>query len=293
VGYTGELAALTAAALWAFTSVIWSRVGSEITPLALNVYKACIATLFLSVTLIVTHPIFPTLSPLVWGLLALSGVLGIALGDTLYLFCLNALGPRRALLLDALSPCFAAILALMFLKEQLTFTQWLGVGLTVAGVVWVLSERTPEDGPQYALELRGVVYGILTALITAGGGVMSRAAFLQTSIDPLWSAWIRLVAALLFLLPWWWRDRASLQDVLQPRLGGIVVGTAFLGTYLGIWLQQTAFKYTASGIGQALSATSPLFILPLDIFRGKPVTLRDFLGVSVALAGIGLLFLRF
>jgi drug/metabolite transporter (DMT)-like permease len=72
-------------------------------------------------------------------------------------------------------------------------------------------------------------------------------------------------------------------------LGAIAV-TSFFSTYLGIWLQQISLKYAATGVAQALSSTSPLFILPLAWFTGEGVSLRSLLGVLVALGGIWLLF---
>lgn len=64
---------------------------------------------------------------------------------------------------------------------------------------------------------------------------------------------------------------------------------AFLGTYLAIYLQQTALKYSATGIAQALTSTSPLFVLPLAAALGDRVSLRAVGGAVVALVGVGLL----
>jgi len=69
----------------------------------------------------------------------------------------------------------------------------------------------------------------------------------------------------------------------------MLVLAAFLGTYLAIWLQQVAFKFTPAGIAQALLATSPLFVLPIAVMLGDRVTGRAVLGVLVAIGGIWLL----
>jgi drug/metabolite transporter (DMT)-like permease len=82
----------------------------------------------------------------------------------------------------------------------------------------------------------------------------------------------------------------ELRWVRSPRFLGVVVGTAFAGTFLGIWLQQTALKFTATGIAQSLTATSPLFVLPIAWMVGERVSLRSVVGVLLALAGIWLLF---
>jgi drug/metabolite transporter (DMT)-like permease len=65
--------------------------------------------------------------------------------------------------------------------------------------------------------------------------------------------------------------------------------TAFFSTYLAIWLQQVSLKFAATGIAQALSSTSPLFILPIAAAMGEKISPRAVLGVVIALAGVWLL----
>jgi drug/metabolite transporter (DMT)-like permease len=82
----------------------------------------------------------------------------------------------------------------------------------------------------------------------------------------------------------------GLKPLQSKRILGIIALTALFSTYLGIVLQQTAFKYTEAGIAQALLATSPLFVLPVAIWMGEVVSLRALLGVLVSIGGIALLF---
>jgi len=65
---------------------------------------------------------------------------------------------------------------------------------------------------------------------------------------------------------------------------------SFCGTYLGIWLQQTAIKLTDAGVASTLMQTSPLFVIPLSLFLGEKVSWRAIAGVIIAITGIGLLF---
>ncbi|MEB3337175.1 MAG: DMT family transporter [Leptolyngbyaceae bacterium] len=298
--YKGELAALSAALVWSVAALVYTRVGQQISASMLNLIKGLIAIALLGLTLYIQGNGFPTVSPIAFSLLLLSGVLGIGLGDTFYFKTLNYLGPRRTLLLEALAPPLAALLALVFLQEQLSLINWLGIGVTIAGVTWVVSERTPnlpaEQPVQYLL--RGTGYGLLAALAQAGGAVLSRSALTQSNIDPLWSTLLRLGGGVLILLPWLgvtYQLKSGRGGFAQPRprwgmsLVGAIALTAFFSTYLGIWLQQTALKYTATGVAQALSATSPLFILAIAIKMGEKVSLRAILGVFITLAGIALL----
>lgn len=290
--FRGELAALSAALIWAIASVIYIGMGRQLSPLILNLVKGLIAIAFLLLTLLLQGEPLPPISLSAIGLLCLSGVIGIGFGDTAYFEALNCLGARRALVLEAAAPPLAAVMALVFLQERLGLGAWLGIALTIAGVAWVVVERTVAEGQPQRL-WRGTVFGLLAALGQASGVVLSRAVLAGTTIDPLWSSLIRLVAGGLVLLVWLSLQRRTWQDLKplrSPRFLLILTGTAFASTDLAIWLQQVSLKYATAGIAQALSATSPLFVIPIAIAMGEKISRRAIVGVLIALIGIWLLF---
>ncbi len=289
----GEVAALGGALLWAIASVIYGRMGQRIPALVLNFSKGAIAITLILFTLILGRSPLPDVAPSVVWLLALSGMIGIGLGDTAYLNALRALGARRALLLETLAPPLSAILAWGALGETLTLGSWAGIALTLLGVAWVISERTPTIETAIAPLKQGLLWGLLAEFAQAVGAVMSRAALVDSAMPPLWSSVIRLgggeVIVLLLLLG----RRAQIRDTLPTltrRTVAAIAIAAFGGTYLAIWLQQIALKYTATGTAQTLLATSPLFVLPLAALWGETITPRSVLGVGIAIAGIALLF---
>ena len=293
IDFRGELAALSAALIWAIASIIYIGIGRQLSPLVLNLSKGLIAIALLILTLLLKGELLPQISGTAIGLLVLSGIVGIGFGDTAYFEALNCLGARRALVLESIAPPLAAVMALVFLQERLAVVAWAGIALTIAGVTWVIVERTAvEDQPQPHF-WRGTGFGLLAALGQASGAVLSRAALAGTTIDPLWSSLMRLVAGGLVLLVWLMVQRRTVQDLKplrSPRFLIILTGTAFASTYLAIWLQQISLKYTAAGIAQSLSATSPLFVIPVAIAMGEKVSLRAIVGVLIAIVGIWLLF---
>jgi drug/metabolite transporter (DMT)-like permease len=294
INYQGEIAALVAAVLWAFASVVYGRVGAHIPPLHLNFIKGIIAIVLLLITIVATGGLSLVIAPIPLCLLLLSGVIGIGLGDTAFLAGINSLGARRLLLLETLAPPMTAVFALIFLQERLNASAWCGVLLTILGVAWVISERTEKE-VNSSLPLRGVVFGLLAAVANASGAVLSRAALVNTNINPLWAALIRLSAATLFLLPLivWQQNKSKTSILSYSKQWRVVTATcfaAFCGTYLGIWLQQTAIKLAPVGIASTLLQTSPIFILPLALWTGEKVSIRAVIGVIIAIAGIALLF---
>ncbi len=292
--FIGETAALSAALLWAISSVIYSRLGVTIAPLQLNLYKGIIAIALIAITLFFQSATFIDLSwsTVVW--LALSGAIGIGLGDTAYFAALNKLGARRTLLLETATPPMGALLALIFIGEQLTALSWCGILLTILGIAWVISEGNPVDN--ISISRSGILYGILAAIAQAAGAVISRFALIQSDISPLESTLIRLVGGTIIVLglllfpisP----TPTKIRWGIPLRSLGIIAIAATGSTYLGIWLQQTSLKFAPTGIAQTFLATSPLFVLPLVALQGERISWRAILGAIISLGGIGLIFVR-
>ena len=292
--FLGEIAALSAALLWAISSVVYSRLGVNIAPLQLNLYKGIIAIALIVLTLLVQGATFTNLSWSTIAWLSLSGVIGIGLGDTAYFAALNSLGARRTLLLETASPPMGALLALIFIGEQLTSLSWCGILLTILGIAWVISERNPINN--ISISARGIVYGVLAAIAQAVGAVVSRFALIQSDISPLESTLIRLVGGTIIVLSLLLFPISITQAKARWRISwrslGIIAIAATGSTYLGIWLQQTSLKFAPTGIAQTFLATSPLFILPIVALQGERISWRSMLGVIVSLSGIGLMFIR-
>ncbi len=149
----GELAALASAAMWAIASLVYARLGLTIRALALNLLECTFALLMLSLVLCVWTLNDPSVAR--WPdaqsayLLLGSGLIGVAFGDTAYFHSLNRLGPRRSLIVSALTPALTALLASLFLREAITLAMLLGMALTLGGIFWVIHEKhhPPQTTP--------------------------------------------------------------------------------------------------------------------------------------------------
>jgi drug/metabolite transporter (DMT)-like permease len=232
------------------------------------------------------------LKGLVLILLLISGVIGIGLGDTAYFNSLNYIGARRTLLLETLAPPLSAFLALIFLGEKLSTGAWCGILITILGIAWVISDRTATININSSK--LGLIWGILAALAQAIGAVLSRSALLESNLTTLWSTLIRLIGGtvivLILLIFRSNKLKNNTQSLLSFKLVITIIITAFMSTYLGIWLQQTSLKYAPAGIAQTLLATSPLFVIPMAAIVGDQITLRAIFGVILSLTGITILF---
>ena len=76
------------------------------------------------------------------------GTVNSALPFALYAFAEQYVSASIAAILNATSPFFGALIAALWLKEALSFRQLAGMGLGVAGVVWVVGWHAgPASGP--------------------------------------------------------------------------------------------------------------------------------------------------
>jgi len=85
--------------------------------------------------------------------LIVSSLVGIVIGDNLWLHSLSVLGARRVILIDILKPFIALIFAHLLLFEGIGYATVLGMCITLAGVLTVALER--EDDAKEPTDWRG------------------------------------------------------------------------------------------------------------------------------------------
>ena len=300
----GLIAATVAAMFWAVSVVLYRRVGRVMPPVKLNMTKGLIAVVILSLVLLVDWLAFGN-EPwsMSWGklgLMALSGVIGIGLGDTLFFAGLNRMGARRMLLLFTINPVITVLIAWALMGEPLTGLQLVGIALTCGGVAWVIAERSTGRSDGH-VDLLGVTYGIGAATCQASGYLLSRHILLPGGMTPAASAWLRLLAGSLILIAFLpmdrWLKNAGGQshhhpaDPSKTQARVMFFVALLLGTVLGIWLMQISAKHAdKAGVAATLLSTSPLFVLPIVAMLGEHISKRAVLGALITIGGIALLF---
>ncbi len=281
--------ALLSACSWALGAILWSKLGERLSSYSMNLAKTAIGTLFLGMILLIVgfEPIGTR--PVVY--LALSGILGIAIGDTFFFLALMQLGPRRASLMGALNPVAIAVAAAAFLGERPTPGVWAGIVLATFGVGWVLWERASAGGGAEDSTSLGVRYGLLSVLCTAGGVLLAKVGVV--SVPAAHAAWIRLLAGSA-ALALWGALRSELGRWVDPfRRGALLAKAAVVVAVVvfgGFWLSLVALKHIDAAIAGTLNATAPLFILPMSIVLMKEkLSLRAVLGAGIAVGGVALI----
>ena len=283
---TGALAALAAALCWTLASLLWRRLPTSLSAAQLNLVKNLLALVLLAPALAL-HPGHPPLASI--GLLSLSGVLGIALGDSLYFAALRRLGTRRCLTLDAGGPAVTAVAGLLWLAEWPTPLQWFGLALISGAVLLVARQRPQESAPVGSSRLQrlGVVLALAALLCGSGGALLARAALRSGELEPLQAAVLRLAAAALVLLP---LLRGLPLGPPRPRPATrrwpLGLAATLLGTSAGIVLQQKALQQLPGALAVSLLATAPVMALPLAGLEGDRPGRLGVVAALLALAGV-------
>ena len=294
--HAGELAALGTACCWTLTAIVFESAGRRVGSLPVNLLRLVIALGFLAAfgAIVRGMPLPTDATPQAWAWLSVSGVIGFTVGDLCYFRALVVLGARVSILLMALVPPFTALIGWTILGERLSALDWLGMALTVGGVVWVTLERRPAAGGGNArISASGLLLGLGAALGQAAGLILSKHG--MGSYDAFAATEIRVLAGaagfcLVFtVLGWWSRVGAALRDgVAMKRIG---VG-AFFGPFIGVSLSLFAVQHAPAGVAATIIEIQPVLILvPAALIFHERITLRAVGGAILAVGGAALLFL--
>jgi len=298
----GETAALATSCLWTFSSILFTTAGRKIGPLSVNAYRIVMAVGFL----LVAHTAsmgtaLPTASNEHWLWLGLSGIVGLGIGDFGLLSAFVVLGPRRSLLVMALSPLFASFGAYLLLTETIPPLAIAGIAITLAGVIAAVLERE-EHSDEQSISLRAKIWGITLALVGAvGQGIglvfAKKGINLDSNllINPLSATLMRMILGASFI----WISLVATGKLSQLRnavnnKSGIkyTAAGAFTAPFLGVTLSMVAVTYTQAGIAQTLMSLMPVMIIPVVWAINKQKTSwRGILGAVIAVIGVAIIFL--
>ena len=288
----GEAMALGSAAAWAVGVILARQLGVHLPPLTLNLLKNGLVLCVLAPVALLLYagawPVMPVRDMLI---VLASGVIGIALADTLYFRALNELGAGRMGVIGNLYSPLVLLLGFVFLDERLGGMQWLGFALVAGGVLLIsIPARGQAARPQHTL--RGILLGLLAIALMAVAIVMVKRT-LETQ-PLLWVTLLRLcgaMAGLLFLasLPSMrQRMRFVPRDVAWHRL----VLAALVGQGLSMVLWLGGYKFTSASVAAILNESASVFLVVLAaLWLREPMGRRAFVGVLLTFSGIACMLL--
>jgi drug/metabolite transporter (DMT)-like permease len=296
----GALAALASSLTWAFTSVLLTSQAGRMRPLTMSAIRSGTASLLLVALLVASGGLgqYGDVSFVTAFSMAGSGIMGQALGDTLYISALALLGVTRSFpITNSAYPFLTFVLAVILLGEDVHWTTPLGGALIVAGITWIVIEqrRAANEAKIRVDVLRGAVFAVSAALAWSLATIWLRGQ--QDGLDAFGAAALRIPAAsLATMLTIGLTMRRPIGAVpLRPmtRMSvAVVMAAGIIGTGIGSVL----FIYAVEDLGAAktafLTTSAPVFALPMGVLMlNEKLTSRELIGTVATIAGIWLVLL--
>ena len=291
----GEMAALATAAFWTITALSFEYASKRVGSLAVNMIRLTVAFLLLGIFTLISRGMFLPLdaTPFNWFWLALSGLVGLVLGDYFLFKAYAIMSSRIAMLIMTTVPPMTALIGWLLLGEKMTPLHIFGMFMTVGGIFLAIFSM-PENGKRIRLSypVKGILFALIGSVGQAGGLVLSK--YGMGDYDSFAASHIRLIAgmtgyAIIILVL---RKGLLIRNALHDSKGmrAIALGS-FFGPFLGISFSLLAVKYTETGIAATIMAIVPILIIPASVVLFKErFTWLEIAGAFISVAGVVLMF---
>jgi drug/metabolite transporter (DMT)-like permease len=284
----GTLYALLTAVAWAAAIIFMKLSGETIPPFAFNVFRIAVSSCALVLTLFMAgQELFYRAPTSDYLILCASGIIAIAISDTLLLMALNRLGAGILAIVDCLYSPFVVLFAFILLGEKLRGWQWVGMALVLAGVLIAARHEPPKGAPPRQV-LAGVVYGLLAMATVAFGIVLAKPTLEHSPV--LWATTIRQIGALAVMIPaaLVLPSRRQIFGTFKPaRSWRYAVPATLLGSYLALIFWIGGMKYSLAGPAAILNQTTSIYVLIFaSMFLGERFTARKVVAAVLTLGGV-------
>jgi drug/metabolite transporter (DMT)-like permease len=254
-----HLSALGASVSFALASMVFTHFSRKISVLWMNCMKALIACAAFGIAVFLSQEFqVPAVATL--GILALSGVIGFALGDLCMLRSFASIGPARTLMIYSFEPLLLGLLGYALLGQGLSQAQVLPIVFLILCTLTLSYDGYRKSGRWVPM---GLAFAFGGLLLETTGVLLTRHAFDTDPTLTLFQANFTrcLSAVVVFGLISFARPihlakrfyRLSRADRL------LAVFAAFLGTFVSLWLWLGAIQKGHLASVAAIGGTGPVF----------------------------------
>lgn len=283
----GIAAALGASASWAVGAILFKNISEALSSYSMTLAKATVSVVLLGVATAIVG--WTGIDARSLAMLIGSGVLGIAVSDTLFFEALRLRSARDTVILLSLGQVFTILLAIICLHEHVSLLEGVGIVAILAGGVGL--EEVPSDDSGNATRWRGIMFGVLSALTMAVSIIIAKLAL--TSVSALQATFIRMAAGCVGMAAvgiCTGQLRKWVLPVRDVKLAAQILVAVSVVTFGGFWLSLLAIQKGNVSINSTLIGTEPLFAtIFCAIFLGEHITRRSALRTVLILVGVALL----
>lgn len=284
--FWGILSALLSACSWAFGTITFERIGKVVPFVGITFLKGVFSIVLMILLLVVTGGLYP-IGWREFSFLALSGIVGITIGDSLFFKSLQDLGAKTQVIFFLLGQILTMILSLLFLGELLSVEQYIGAFILLTGVI-VTTWGTQTNHPN---KIRGIIFGLASMTCFSVSAIMVKAAI--SDVPVITATFYRMVFGTIFTLGYGVASKnfsSWIRPLKDKKLLGLFVFNVIVITYGGFLLSMAAIKYISVSLASVLGATEPIFVLLLAfLLMREKVTKREVIGTIVTLVGLFLI----
>lgn len=285
----GIFAALASAASWALGTVIFEKVGRVVPYAGITFLKGTFSILLMALLVgLIGRPTTIDLRDFV--ILALSGVIGISIGDSLFFRSLQDLGAKVQVLYFMLGQIVTMFLSFLLLGDMLTLWEYIGAFILLCGII-VVTWGKQEDRPN---KKRGIIGGFISILCFSVSSIMVKISI--ADIDVVTATFYRMVfgTVSVFFVGLTSKKIVSWIVPLKDfKVLGLFLFNVLVITLGGFLLSMLAIKEISVSLASVLSTTEPIFVLIFAYFVNKELaTKQELVGAMIAILGLLLLVLN-
>lgn len=287
--WLGIIAALASAASWAFGTVIFERIG-KVMPYAGITFLKSLFSAILMFLLVVTIGNFKTISIHDAIILIGSGIIGIAIGDTLFFKSLLDLGAKVQVLYFMLGQVVTMLLSFLLLGDVLSIEEYIGATILLFGIV-VVTWGKQEDHPN---KIRGIIGGFLSILCFSVSTIMIK--YTDEQIDVVSASFYRMLAGTVIMMlvgTTTHNINSWIKPLKSKKLLTLFLLNVFVITVGGFILSMYAIKTISVSLASILSTTEPVFVLLLAfLINHERVSRRELAGAIITIVGLLIIMLH-
>ena len=230
---------LIAAFLWSIAVVTFKSVSKNLSPFLINSLKNTIALFFFCILFYFFEFSFwySDLSIRGYYIIIISGILGMGIGDSLFVYSLSKIKANQVAIIDTFAPVMNYILSFFILGTILSSYQTFGSVIVIIAILFVTYENR-IDNNQKQTDKRGVVFQILATFVSCLGIVILKPVLNKVggSIEAqLWITAFRLIPGVVIAWVIFLCQKDSLQLLLRLK-NKIIIKKMIFGTFVGTFL---------------------------------------------------------
>ena len=299
--YFGELSALSAALCWSIAVIIFKSASNTLSPILITALKNSIALFsFLLLFMFLDVPLwYSDFEYSDYFKIFISGILGMGIGDILFIYALSQIGANRIAIMNCFEPAVIYCFSILFLGTILTLQQLTGFAIVIISLLIISYENDLQEIDPL-IKKRGMIIQIIAILLSSFGIVLIKPVLEKTTDSISMQLWVTafrlfpgfIVAWIVFALQK--NKLLILEPLLKSKMILKIIASSGLGTFIALsfWIIGYA-NIEKPPVASIIGQTSVIFIIILSyIFLKEKISKVRVMSILFAICGVLLITIK-